>query len=147
MHERWHWRFSRKMIWLNTYDTNSDPRVVGGYYMDAVQRLEGCPFIICTDPGTETVTIRDCHRYLLRDLDPDGAFVYMSGSSTANQRIESFWGQLRKECVEYWLTAFHKLQRAGQYSGDFMDKGVVQFCFRECYRFALRNASAPFALC
>ena len=54
----------------------------------AVQRLEGCPFIICTDPGTETVTIRDCHRYLLRDLDPDGAFVYMSGSSTANQRIK-----------------------------------------------------------
>ena len=53
--------FSRKMIWVNTYDTNSDPRVVGGYYMDAVQRLEGCPFIICTDPGTETVTIRDCH--------------------------------------------------------------------------------------
>lgn len=121
--------FSRKLIWLNTYNTNSDPRVVGGYYMNAVQSLHGCPVIVRSDPGTENTTIRDCHRYLLRDVDPDGAFVYLSGCSTANQRIESFWGQLRKQSVEYWLTTFHELQHYGHYNGEFMDKNIVQFCF------------------
>jgi len=108
--------FSRKVIWLNTYNTNSDPRIVCRYYMDAVQDVQGCPLIIRTDSGTENATIRECHRYLLRYLDLDGGFVYMSGCSTANQRMESFWGQLRKDCVEYWLTAFHKLQNYGCYT-------------------------------
>lgn len=121
--------FSRSVIWLHTYSTNSDPRIVGGYYMDAVQNLHGCPTIVRTDPGTENVTIRDLHRFLLRDLDPGGSFVYKTGCSTANQRIEAFWCQLRKECVEYWLTAFHELQNAGQYDGEFIDKNIAQFCF------------------
>ena len=122
--------FSRKVIWLNIYNTNSDPRIVCGYYMDAVQDVQGCPLIIRTAPGTENATIRECHRYLLRDLDPDGGFVvYMSGCSTASQRTESFWGQLRKECVEYWLTAFHELQNCGCCDGDYIDRSIAQCCF------------------
>jgi hypothetical protein len=33
--------FSRKIIWLDVYKTNSDPKVIGGYYITAVQKLKG----------------------------------------------------------------------------------------------------------
>lgn len=41
--------FSRKMIWLNAY-TRSDPKLIRGYYTEAVQALGGCPR---GDLGTE----------------------------------------------------------------------------------------------
>jgi len=121
--------FSRKLLWLNVYYSNSDPQVIGSYYMEAIRRLNGCPLIVRTDPGTENACIRDFQKFLRRDNDPEGHFVYLSGSSTANQRIEAFWGQLRKECIEHWLTNFHELQNYGQYTGDFLDKNLVQMCF------------------
>ena len=120
--------FSRKIIWLDVYKTNSDPKVIGGYYITAVQKLNGCPLIMRTDPGTENACIRDFHKYLLRNRDPEGNYVYLCGSSTANQRIEAFWGQLRKECIEYWLEGLHELQHSGDYSGDFLDKNILQMC-------------------
>ena len=45
--------FSRKMIWLNAYTTSSDPKLIGGYYIEAVQRLGGCPRVVRGDLGTE----------------------------------------------------------------------------------------------
>lgn len=35
--------FSRKIMWLNAYTTNSDPKLIGGYYIEAVQHLGGLP--------------------------------------------------------------------------------------------------------
>jgi hypothetical protein len=56
------------------------------------------------------------------------SFLY--GSSNHNQRIQWFWGILRKECVQYWIDVFHILKNdADAFSGDFLDKGRVQFCF------------------
>ena len=26
--------FSRKIIWLNVYQTNNDPKIIGGYFLD-----------------------------------------------------------------------------------------------------------------
>ncbi|OWF42828.1 hypothetical protein KP79_PYT24962 [Mizuhopecten yessoensis] len=44
--------FSRKVIWLNAYHTISDPRVIGGYYLSALEKLGGCPLIVRSDKGT-----------------------------------------------------------------------------------------------
>ncbi|XP_072220165.1 uncharacterized protein [Leuresthes tenuis] len=45
--------FSRKIMWLNAYTTNSDPKLIGGYYTEAVERFGGCPRIVRGDLGTE----------------------------------------------------------------------------------------------
>ncbi len=34
--------FSRSMIWLEAYKTNNDPRLIAGYFMDAVIKAGGC---------------------------------------------------------------------------------------------------------
>ena len=38
--------FSRHLLWLNVYHTNSDPRVIGGYFLEAVKSSGGCPRIV-----------------------------------------------------------------------------------------------------
>ncbi|XP_054641995.1 uncharacterized protein LOC129187166 [Dunckerocampus dactyliophorus] len=120
--------FSRKIIWLNAYTTNSDPKLIGGYYIEAVQRLGGCPRIVRGDPGTENGHVRDFQR-LLVPIPPDGTVdSYLEGASTANQRIESWWGFLRRQCVEFWLCLFTDLRDNGLYDGGFLDKAILQFC-------------------
>ena len=123
--------FSRQMLWLNAYNTSSDPKVVGGYYLETAQELGGCPRIVRTDMGTENSSIRDMQRYFRRnDTDAHGgerSFIY--GKSTSNQRIESWWGFLRKQCVDFWLEHFHRLKDEGDFVGDFLDKNLMLFCF------------------
>ncbi|MEQ2258982.1 hypothetical protein XENORESO_005113 [Xenotaenia resolanae] len=35
--------FSRKMLWLEAHKTNNDPKIIGGYFMDAVIAAGCCP--------------------------------------------------------------------------------------------------------
>ncbi|XP_071963513.1 uncharacterized protein [Antedon mediterranea] len=58
-----------------------------------------------------------------------GKKSYLSGQSTANQRIESWWGQLRKQCTEFWILIFKYLIHEGHFSGDLLDKELVRFVF------------------
>ncbi|XP_076842081.1 uncharacterized protein LOC143486114 [Brachyhypopomus gauderio] len=119
------------MLWLNAYCTSSDPRVIGGYYLDTVRELGGTARIIRTDLGTENCTVRNIQLYLRHsDDDPQaGGRSFIYGHSTSNQRIESWWGFLRKECVEFWLEHFHHLKDYGNFDGGFLDKNLILFCF------------------
>lgn len=37
--------FSRLVMWLNCYITSSDPRVIGGYFLEAVSSFGGSPWL------------------------------------------------------------------------------------------------------
>ena len=50
--------YSRKLIWLNVYHTNNDPKVIGGYFLEAVKECGGCPRVVRSDRGTENGHIR-----------------------------------------------------------------------------------------
>lgn len=123
--------FSRKTIWLKVSHTSSDPRVIGAYFMDAVEEHGGCPRICRADKGTENSSVRDLQRHMRRnDEDAFGkemSFLY--GRSTANQRIESWWSFLRKECIDYWMCVMHSLKDDGYFDGDVIDKQLLLFCF------------------
>lgn len=123
--------FSRRILWLNAYCTSSDPKVIGGYFLETVRTFGGSPRILRADMGTENSVIRDVQRYLRRgdadQLAGERSFIY--GKSTANQRIESWWGILRKECVDLWLEYFHQIKDEGYFDGSFLDKNLVLFCF------------------
>jgi hypothetical protein len=56
--------FSRKIIWLDVYNNNSNPRIIGGYYINAVSKMNGCPKILRGDFGTENSYVRDFQRLL-----------------------------------------------------------------------------------
>ena len=46
------WIFSQ-IFWLNVYQTNNDPKIIGGYFLEDVIANDGCPLAIRTEYGTE----------------------------------------------------------------------------------------------
>ncbi|KAJ8014721.1 hypothetical protein DPEC_G00018660 [Dallia pectoralis] len=115
---------------MNAFTTSSDPKLIGGYYMEAVEKLGGCPRIVRGDRGTENGHVRDCKRFLHRNIHNGSAVdSYIEGASTANQRIESWWGFLRRESMEFYICLFADLKDRGLFDGVYLDKGLIQFCF------------------
>lgn len=45
--------FSRRILWLEVASSNSDPAVIGSYFLNCVKQLHGCPPNARTDPDTE----------------------------------------------------------------------------------------------
>jgi len=122
--------FSRHLIWLNVYHTNNNPKVIGGYFLESVKSCGGCPRIIRGDCGTENVNVRAFQQFLRRNCtDPEISRAYISGPSTSNQRIESFWGILRKTRLNFWIELMKSLDDRGMFDGSFLDKSLIQFSF------------------
>ena len=121
--------YSRKIMWLNVYHTNNDPKVVGGYFLEAVKECGGCPRIVRSDRGTENGHVR-AFQQLFRHND-QGERVYVEGAITPNQRIECWWSFLRKECTQFWIEIFRDLLERGDFTGNFLDKNLVQFCLMQ----------------
>ncbi|XDV17739.1 hypothetical protein PO909_023558, partial [Leuciscus waleckii] len=121
--------FSRSMIWLEAYKTNNDPRLIAGYFMDAVIKAGGCPARVRLDLGTENVHVAEMQRFLTFSEDRPATDHVTFGPSTGNQRIERWWLTLRSECVQFWIDLFDKLREDGHFADTFLDKSLVQFCF------------------
>ncbi len=123
--------FSRHIMWMEAYTTNSNPKVIADYFINTVMRIGGCPQRLRADPGTENGHVKDMQMFLRRNHTDhhagDGSFI--CGCSTANQRIESWWGILHRQSVQFWMDILQTLKDDGLFSGDFLDKSLVQFCF------------------
>ena len=105
--------------------------LIGSYFIDSVQKLGGCPMIVRADMGTENTVVCELQRFLREDgedsFQGDKSFLY--GKSSCNQRIECWWGMLRKECVDFWIDMFKKLRDDGDFDGTFADQNLILFCF------------------
>lgn len=134
--------FSRKIIWLEAYKTNSDPRIIAGYYIDAVTSA-GCPQKVRLDHGTENSHIATMQSFMRGTEDGISAESVIMGPSTANQRIKRWWCTLRSECIQFWMDHFDQLKADGYYDDSFTDKSLIQFCFQNTIQvswFALTEA-------
>lgn len=127
--------FSRNVIWLEANTTNSDPKVIAGYFIEAVKRKQGCPQRIRADMGTENSYIEQMQVFLRRTHDDElaGSKSFLYGKSTHNQRIEWFWGLVRKEMSQFYISLFKELasDEVGLFTGDLIDKSLIQFCFMQ----------------
>ena len=122
--------FSRKIIWMNVYRTNNNPKIIGGYFLEAVKLVGGCPKFVRGDYGTENKLVGDFQLFLRRNsTDATAGSCYLDGASTCNQRIESWWAFLRKECSQFWMELLRSLLESGDFQGTSMDKSIMQFCF------------------
>ncbi|CAC5411566.1 unnamed protein product [Mytilus coruscus] len=123
------------MVWLEAGTTNNDPKVISNYFIKAVKEKAGCPRRVRSDFGTENVYVANMQKFLRRNHNDEFARnkIYLSGKSTHNQRIEWFWGILRKQMVQYYMDLFEDLCKDGHdmFCGDFVDKSVIQFCFMD----------------
>ncbi|XP_034339055.2 uncharacterized protein [Magallana gigas] len=124
--------FSRHIIWLEAYSTNSDPAVIASYFMSAVESRVGCPKRIRADMGTENGHVENMHKFLrYEDVDEFAQRCFLYGSSNHNQRIEAWWSYLRSHHAQFWISFFHEMKEEDQFCGNFLDKNLAQFCFMQ----------------
>lgn len=74
---------------MNAFTISGDPKIIGGYYREAVQKLGACPRIVRCERGTENVKVRDFQCFLRHDIH-NGSCIdsYTEREGTANQRTE-----------------------------------------------------------
>ena len=84
------------------------PTYIARYILDCVCQLGGVPRIVRADRGTENVNVCAIQRFLRADSVDSfaGEKSFMYGKSTSNQRIESWWSQLRKSKTDWWMEYF-----------------------------------------
>ena len=123
--------FSRYIIWMHANYTASDPKVVGGYFMNAVSDLGGCPKTVRGDRGTENRYVEQfqCFFDELNENEDNDQIRFMYGRSTANQRLESWWSIFRKQLMEFWISLFHQLAGSGHFNGEKIEKELIRFYF------------------
>jgi len=120
--------FSRLILWLEAAPSCSDPRAIGSFYLNTVEALRGCPITLRFDKGTENRHIEQFQQFLRRNnTSRRPSFLY--GTSPSNQRIESWWSILRKHFTQFWMDVFCQLKDDGLFSGTFLDKNLIRFCF------------------
>ncbi|KAF6745208.1 hypothetical protein DFP72DRAFT_824746, partial [Ephemerocybe angulata] len=119
--------FSGYLLWLRIWWNNSNPIVVGNYYLETVESL-GCryhvPLITQSDPGTENVRVANAHSFIRQYLDPAlGEFIqhiYKRGHNNVKAEIE--WSQLRRR----WSPGFENILEYGLENGWFDPANPVQ---------------------
>lgn len=91
--------FSRKVLWLKCGKSNNDPRVIAQNYIKCVAEFGVFPMQLRTDYGTENGLMAALHCSLRSEHTDEfaGAKSHMYGTSTSNQRIESWWSYFRKQ--------------------------------------------------
>ena len=95
--------------------------------------------MIRADCGTENVKDAVLQRFF---HDQELSFLY--GKSSANQRIEAWWGMLKRGCMAWWIDFFKDLRGYGIYSEyNVIEVECLRFCFmniirEELHRFAIQ---------
>eukprot|EP00794_Sanderia_malayensis_P001869 gene1869-2111_t len=96
-----HGKTSRKILWLKIWRSNSDPKIVGRWYLEYLRDQNDC-HNLRIDKGTETGDMATIHAFLMSELgieDPVASVVY--GPSTSNQ-IERWWRELHERLELYF---------------------------------------------
>ncbi|PFX28794.1 hypothetical protein AWC38_SpisGene6501 [Stylophora pistillata] len=82
---------SRKLLWLRVWVTNSDPKLIGRWYLEYLYESRKMPSIIRVDRGSETGIMATKQAFLRQnhgDIEPTDTVVY--GPSTAIRMLLAF---------------------------------------------------------
>lgn len=136
--------YSRRILWLEVGPSNNDPSIIAQYFVDCVRQIGGTPRIIRADCGTENTYVAALQRFFRRDgndtMAGNKSFLY--GKSVSNQRIEAWWGILRRGCADWWIRFFKDMRDAGLYcEDDVVQAECLKFCFMPVIRHELHKVA------
>ncbi|KZT52369.1 hypothetical protein CALCODRAFT_487170 [Calocera cornea HHB12733] len=109
--------FSNAVLWLKVWWTNSNPRLITRYYLEAATNLGGIPMLTQSDPGTENHGVANAQTTLRRQLDPTlvGTLQHQWMRGHTNIKPEIFWSKLRHQWSEGWERMFEDGLQEGWY--------------------------------
>lgn len=96
--------YSRYIVWIYIGISASTAVSCAHQFFYALEEVQLQPRFVRSDRGGETVMLADAHYQLQSLYQPDLEFqdCYLYGTSTSNQRIEAWWGQLSKGIIFRW---------------------------------------------
>ncbi|KAL4241014.1 hypothetical protein ACF0H5_001793 [Mactra antiquata] len=124
--------YSRRILWLEISNSNNSPSVIATYYLDTLKELGFAPRLLRCDRGTENSRLALLQPYFRYNGTDSVAGVksFMYGKSVSNQRIESWWGLLRRQGIHWWISFFKDMVDANTL--DTTDKVQIE-CLRYCF--------------
>lgn len=134
--------FSRKILWLEVAASNNNPLIISHYYLKAVQKLGLLPTIIRSDKGTENCGIQSLQQCFRMDHDDklSGFNSFIQGRSTSNQRIESYWCQMRKQGMNFWISLFKDFRDNSIFDdSNPLHMEALKFCFGSLIKYDLES--------
>lgn len=78
---------SRKLLWLRVWTSNSDPKLIGRWYLEYLYETRVMVSYLRVDKGTETGDLATMHAFLRRNHDDilNACDTVLYGPSTSNQ--------------------------------------------------------------
>ncbi|KZT57983.1 hypothetical protein CALCODRAFT_410741, partial [Calocera cornea HHB12733] len=112
--------FSNAVLWLKVWWTNSNPRLIASFYLEAASSLGGIPLLTQSDPGTENHGMANAQTLLRQLLDPTlaGTLQHQWMRGHANIKPEIFWSKLRRQWSEGWEAVFEDGLTEGWYDPE-----------------------------
>ena len=126
--------YSRRIMWLEVGASNNNPKCIAYYYLETVNSIKCAPRILRTDCGTENSYLSFLQPLLRRGHQDSmaGLKSFMYGKSTANQRIEAWWGHLRRQGIHWWIIKLKDLRDRGRFNAiDPVHIECVRFCLMD----------------
>lgn len=77
--------FSRKMIWLEAYKSNNDPKIIAGYFIDAITDSNGCPYRVRLDHGIENTHVAQMQKFLRHSVNGTGTDCYFGSKNRKSE--------------------------------------------------------------
>ena len=121
--------YSRKIIWLKVLASNNNPKMIGTLYLTYVSQSKITPRLVRSTKASENIIIAGLQRSFLRSTNfANSSFRF--GSSTANQRIESWWSIMRISRLNWWINFFKDLRDQGHFDASIAcHVDVLRFSF------------------
>lgn len=124
--------YSRRVMWLEVSSSNNKSSLIASYYLETLNQISRAPRLLRSDLGTENAMISLLQPYFRYSAGDSMAGVksFMYGKSTSNQRIEAFWGLLRRQGIHWWINLFKDLRDTNQYDdSNPLHVECLKFCF------------------
>ncbi|XP_066924428.1 uncharacterized protein [Clytia hemisphaerica] len=100
---------SRKLLWLKVWSGNSNPELIGRFYIGHLHSTNLIAQNLRIDKGTETIHMAGIHCYLQRNNLEDPLKSIIFGPSTSNQ-IERWWKELHEKLEGFYKDQLRRLK-------------------------------------
>ena len=128
--------YSRYIVWCYIGHSNRTAISVNKQYLATVGSIKLIPKLIRSDKGGETTLLCNSHLALRRAANSQLPLskAYSYGTSTKNQRIESWWNLLANAQTDTWRNLFTDLERQGYFDGGSIDVICMQYVYMKMIR-------------
>ncbi|XP_028403995.1 uncharacterized protein LOC114526598 [Dendronephthya gigantea] len=124
--------FSNYIIYLKLWTSNSDPKLVGRWYLEQLYRSRVISNHLRLDKGTETGHMATIHVFLRQHQDEEynvnGEDTVHYGPST-NNKIERWWRELHHHLEKYFKRQLLMLLEQGHYDQHNQTDNLLAFVY------------------